>query len=134
MSDHTITCNIVNNTSGVMVLSGAVPNSGTKLDVASNANSIGAGVAVDPAFTGSNRLVAGCGGIVTYTLPNTIDLLVIEYNTSTTFDNSYCVPYLQSANSQDGIGCDAYYCTASNSVSTTEDNGIVTTITIWETP
>jgi hypothetical protein len=133
MSDHTITCAIVNNTSGTMVLSGQAPNSGTQLQV--DANTIaGNGGTANPAFTGWNRLVAGCGGTVTYTLPNNIDLLVIEYNTSTTYDNSYCVPYLQSADSQNGIGCDAYYCTTSNSVSTTDDDGIVTTITISETP
>jgi hypothetical protein len=132
MSDHSISCTIVNQTSDTMVLASSDPNSKTNLSIASDANAIASGVTVTDAFTGSNSATSGCGGSVTYTLPNDTDILVIYYNTSTGNDNSYCFPVLQSTDSE-AIACGAYYCTASTSVSTTDDNGITTTITVYET-
>lgn len=132
MSDHSISCTIVNKTSGTIVLASSDPNKNTDLKIASNANAISAGVTVTDAFTGSNNATTGCGGSVTYTMPNSDDVLVIYYNTSTGNDNSYCFPVLQSTDS-DAIACGAYYCTVSGSVDATEDNGITTTITIYET-
>jgi hypothetical protein len=133
MSDHTISCTIVNQTSATMVLASSDPNSKTNLSIASDANAIASGVTVTDAFTGSNSATSGCGGSVTYTMPNDTDILVIYYNTSTGNDNSYCFPVLQSNDAAEAIACGAYYCTASTSVSTTDDNGITTTITVYET-
>jgi hypothetical protein len=132
MSDHTVSCTIVNKTSGTMVLSGSDPNKNTDLKIASNANAIGPGVTVSNAFTGSNNVTTGCGGTVTYTLPNNQVILIIAYNTSVGDVNTYCFPMLQS-NSPDAIGCGSYYCSASSSVVTQHDNGITATITVFET-
>jgi hypothetical protein len=132
MSDHTISCTIDNQTTGTMVLASSAPNSGTNLSIASDANAIATGVTVTDAFAGSNSDMSGCGGSVTYTMPNNTDVMIIYYNTSVGNDNSYCFPVLQSTDSE-YIACGAYYCTASSSVSTTDDNGITTTITVYET-
>jgi hypothetical protein len=132
MSDHTVSCTIVNRTTGTMVLAGQAPNKNTNLTIASNANAIGPGVTITKAFTGSNNAMAGCGGTVTYTLPNNTAVLVIAYNTSTGDVNTYCFPMLQSTGAS-SLGCDAYYCTASNSAVSQNDNGVTATITVYET-
>jgi hypothetical protein len=131
MSDHTVSCTIVNQTSGTMVLAGSAPNKNTNLQIASNANAISAGSTVANAFTGSNNAMSGCGGTVTYTLPNNEAVLIIAYNTSTGDVNTYCFPMLQSSNSE-SIGCDSYYCTASRSAVSQDDNGVTATITVYE--
>lgn len=132
MSDHSVSCTIVNRTSGTMVLAGSAPNKNTDLKIASNANAISAGTTVTDAFTGSNNITTGCGGTVTYTLPNNQAILIIAYNTSVSDVNTYCFPMLQS-NSAESIGCDSYYCTASSSAVMQDDNGITATITVYET-
>ena len=132
MSDHTISCTIVNQTSGTMVLASTAPNDHTDVSTASGASSIAAGVTVDNAFTGWNNWASGCGGTVTYTMPNSTDVLVIAYNTSTTYENSYCIPMLRSADPSTTPGCDAYYCDVSGSVVSGQDNGAVTTVTVYD--
>ena len=127
MSKHTITCVLVNSTTGTMVLAGTDPNSGTDLDMTSGSNALAPGTSTE-IFTGSNSTASGCGGTVTYTMPNNIDIMVIAYNTSVGQDNTFCFPMLRSNNTNDAIACDAYYCDTVDSVSTTEDNGITTWI------
>jgi hypothetical protein len=131
MSDHSVSCTIVNQTSGTMVLAGSAPNKNTDLKIASNANAISAGSTASNAFTGSNNAMSGCGGTVTYTLPNNQAVLIIAYNTSTSDVNTYCFPMLKSNNSE-YIGCDSYYCTASSSAVSQDDNGVTATITVYE--
>jgi hypothetical protein len=131
MSKNSVSCTITNMTGGYLTLAAQNPNKGTDLDVAADANSIGPGVRCPNAFTGSNSAFSGCGGTVTYTLPNNTDILVIAYNTSTTWDTTYCFPMLQSANPGETLGCDEYWCTAASSYNTTSD-GTVVMIAVYE--
>jgi hypothetical protein len=130
MSDHSISCTIWNQTTGTMVLAGSQKNSGTNLTVADAASSIGPGVKLENAFTAWNNAEVGCGGSVTFTMGNPDNVLVIAYNTSHNYYNSYCTPMLRSS-SAELLGCDAYYCAAADSA-VDQSDGVTTTITIYE--
>jgi hypothetical protein len=130
MSDNSISCTIVNRTSGTLVLSGSDANTATELTIGSGANAIASGASVH-AFTGSNNRMSGCGGTVKYTLPNNSSVLVIAYNTSTNHDNSYCTPMLQST-SPNEAGVDAYYCQTVNAAVSGTSDGVTATITVYE--
>ena len=132
MSDHSISCTIINQTTGTIGWSSSSPNDHTDLVV--NANSIGSGVTSTDAFVGSNSATSGCGGSVTFTMPNNIDKLVVVYNTTAMNDNSYCYPMLQSIDTTTNIASDAYYCVTTDSFVAGKSDGVTTTITVYDKP
>lgn len=69
----------------------------------------------DLAFTGSSGAMSGCGGSVTYGLPDGMSQLVIMYNMSYTSNCCYVVPLLQNATTPTQ-GCDEYYVTSTDAL------------------
>jgi hypothetical protein len=129
MSDHSISCAIVNLTSEALALTARTQDDGTTFQLAGTGQNIpvSSGGEGTPAFTASHSWASGCGGTATYRLPNG-DALVIAYSTSHTTHTSSCIPLLQSGSGN--AGTDEYFCTATNAVVLGQDDGVTATITV----
>ncbi len=108
-SSDAIVCTIDNQTSGTIQRQSS-SKTGGNLTVASSTN-IDSGTSIQ-AFSaqGPSGWPSGCGGQVTYNLPNGQDQLVVIYNVSVTGNESITFAQLQNLNGNP-VGCDAYFVT-----------------------
>lgn len=101
-----IVCTINNQTTGQIQYSS---NSTTGGSFSSKSNYVNPGASIEVfEADGPSAWVSGCGGVVTYTLPNSVDKLVITYNVSTTGDSAQTFAALQNI-SGSHAGSDSYF-------------------------
>lgn len=125
--NRTVTVTIYNHTSGSLTYKQS-STTGGDLDIKNNTISSGSSAT---AFVGSgpNLWYSGCGGEVTYNLPNGMDILTVVYNCTTTGNNCTTFAQLQNANGQNP-GCGSYFAVV-NPGSVTETQ-MSTTVDIYE--